>query len=38
MTERAAELGGACTLDDAPGGGTVLRAVLPCSAAGVEDR
>jgi signal transduction histidine kinase len=38
MTERAAELGGACTLDDAPGGGTLLRAVLPCSPARVETR
>jgi signal transduction histidine kinase len=34
MRERAAELGGTCTWTRAPGGGTVIRAVLPCSPAG----
>jgi len=29
MRERAAELGGACTFEVAPGGGTLVRAVLP---------
>ena len=29
MTERAAELGGACTIADRPEGGLVVRAVLP---------
>jgi signal transduction histidine kinase len=38
MIERAGELGGRCTLDSAPCGGTVVRAVLPCTAAGTEAR
>jgi signal transduction histidine kinase len=38
MTERAGELGGSCTWAGAPSGGTVLRAVLPCSAAGTGER
>jgi signal transduction histidine kinase len=29
MRERAAEMGGACLVDDAPGGGTRVRARLP---------
>ncbi len=29
MTERAAELGGSCTISHRPGGGLVVRAVLP---------
>jgi signal transduction histidine kinase len=33
MRERAAELGGRCELGPAPGGGTVLRARLPCPVA-----
>ncbi|MGR7023225.1 sensor histidine kinase [Geodermatophilus sp. URMC 62] len=32
MAERAAELGGSCTLTRGPAGGTVLRATLPCAA------
>jgi signal transduction histidine kinase len=31
MRERAAELGGSCTVDAAPGGGTCVRAQLPFS-------
>jgi signal transduction histidine kinase len=38
ITERAEELGGCCTFETTPGEGTVLRAVLPCSAAGTEAR
>ena len=34
MTERAAELGGACTISSRAEGGLVVRAVLPLSAAG----
>ena len=30
MRERAAELGGRCTVEDALGGGTVVRVRLPC--------
>lgn len=30
MRERAAELGGVCTIEPRPGGGTRVRAVLPC--------
>jgi signal transduction histidine kinase len=30
MRERAAELGGTCTISSAPGGGTLVCAVLPC--------
>ncbi|MFF4417277.1 sensor histidine kinase [Streptosporangium sp. NPDC001559] len=33
MRERAAELGGTCVIGAAPGGGTVVEAVLPISAA-----
>lgn len=33
MRERAAELGGTCMIGTAPGGGTVVEAVLPISAA-----
>jgi signal transduction histidine kinase len=33
MRERAAELGGACTIDTAPTGGTLIRAVLPTNSA-----
>ncbi|MEV7009361.1 sensor histidine kinase [Streptosporangium sp. NPDC051022] len=33
MRERAAELGGTCVIGPAPGGGTVVEAVLPISAA-----
>ena len=29
LRERAAELGGSCTVECPPGGGTVVRAVLP---------
>ncbi|WP_415098815.1 sensor histidine kinase [Micropruina sp.] len=29
MRERAAELGGTCTVAERPGGGTLVRAVLP---------
>jgi signal transduction histidine kinase len=29
MRERAAELGGSCTVERAPGGGTIVRAHLP---------
>lgn len=29
MTERAAELGGSCTISDRAGGGIVVRALLP---------
>jgi signal transduction histidine kinase len=29
MRERAAELGGTCTITSAPGGGTRVRATLP---------
>ncbi|GAA2984771.1 sensor histidine kinase [Streptosporangium longisporum] len=32
MRERAAELGGTCVIEAAPGGGTVVEAVLPLSA------
>ncbi|WP_271218659.1 sensor histidine kinase [Streptosporangium carneum] len=32
MRERAAELGGTCVIGSAPGGGTVVEAVLPISA------
>jgi len=36
MRERAAELGGTCRIEDAPEGGTCVRASLPCrGAAGV---
>ena len=33
MRERAAELGGTCVIGAAPGGGTVVEAVLPIPAA-----
>lgn len=33
MRERAAELGGSCTFESPPGGGTSVRAVLPVSTA-----
>ena len=33
MRERAAELGGACTIETAPTGGTLVRAVLPTNSA-----
>ncbi|MFD0891386.1 sensor histidine kinase, partial [Streptosporangium algeriense] len=33
MRERAAELGGTCVIGAVPGGGTVVEAVLPISAA-----
>ncbi|MEU8384120.1 sensor histidine kinase [Streptosporangium sp. NPDC048865] len=35
MRERAAELGGTCVIEAAPGGGTVVEAVLPIPAAPV---
>ncbi|MFG3701726.1 ATP-binding protein [Micromonospora sp. NPDC047620] len=38
MAERAAELGGTFTVADAPGGGTVITAVLPGRAAGRAGR
>ncbi|MBB4941167.1 signal transduction histidine kinase [Streptosporangium album] len=32
MRERAAELGGTCVIGEAPGGGTLVEAVLPIPA------
>jgi signal transduction histidine kinase len=32
MRERAAELGGRCVIGSAPGGGTLVTAILPCAA------
>ncbi|HEX5505103.1 MAG TPA: histidine kinase [Thermomicrobiales bacterium] len=35
LRERAAELGGACTIEARPAGGTLVRAALPCRPLGV---
>ena len=37
MRERAAELGGVCTIDPRPDGGTIVRAVIPLPAARVDE-
>jgi signal transduction histidine kinase len=36
MQERTAELGGSCSVEALPGGGTRIQVILPCALQGIE--